>query len=1093
MTTRSGRSIRTQRSDTLASVFAATSEAEVDGPMPRALRLPRQPGSSRAEGLLTTDSQRSHATDIGAISTQEPPDNDSEGPSTPAGVPQAPPADLEYPALLYGPTMKLIDIPLEHLGILCDLAPTTTSPKHTQIPMIRRCYIHLLSQMQEDNNVRDPMLWKKLLLLARVLLTPTDTPSVWTREQRCQMVLADDWSQFTLGVFKRKWKPARQQPPQRAFLKRKLKQASSYLAQGQIARAHKILQVENIPPLPSEEIYAAMANLHPRQQHPVPQRDTSVMTEVTLEVDEVQRAIMQAKKCISPCGISSLRYELLKQMIGSVEAEQQRVFLEKLTWLLTAIANGQQPDCIKETTRSTQGVVIPKKDGKIRPLGLRETLVNLTLKVTLQKLKPKLTSIFTGVNYALAGSKKMDELIALMTHGMIANPSHDNIFIDAKNAFNEGHRVQAAEGIKECPELERLFYSLYGSSTKVWLRSEHDDWTTLLAEEGCIQGCVFGPFIFGFTTLDAYRRVNAVLRNCPNSFFGAYSDDGAIHAPHDHAIAAFVEYITAGEECGLTVNLALNKTTVLLGRCRDDEEVEARIQSYIDAGVPRENIKVHPDNGASRSQYGYVHLGVPQGHDRFKRQKLAEVIEEWEKVSDCDKDVKSLQERWVYLYWVVRQKFPFWLRHMSPNITLDFATTIDAHLHAKMRDIIGVEDFTGLEWEQIRLPVKSHGFGIGRVDDTIAAAFVGNVEETRQHVLEVLDSATYLQHLDADPNDEGGTSSHTDAFVTAYRDCKREITRSAERLGMDITSKIQAHTEEKKLQFLYAKVLSSKRVQNYERRISREGSQADKARTYSNDGSFAGAWLFTVPKNANTTIPNETFRKCCKLRLGLVFEELPRRCLCRANTVIDTAGVHFFSCPYFSGLWKERHDAIQNDYKVLASTAGVRADDRKLTVFRENEEGDGKRPDLLIPNLGDNGRDLLLDFVIGHPTCPTYLGRAAREKHATLKNRERYKNDKYLQRCININKSFMPMAFESFGAASEGSLKLMANLVSRASELTSIPYSVLLSYWRKRISTTLQVQNARIIMEASARLLAGRGRRDEAFDRDAIMESVHNG
>jgi hypothetical protein len=51
----------------------------------------------------------------------------------------------------------------------------------------------------------------------------------------------------------------------------------------------------------------------------------------------------------------------------------------------------------------------------------------------------------------------------------------------------------------------------------------------------------------------------------------------------------------------------------------------------------------------------------------------------------------------------------------------------------------------------------------------------------------------------------------------------------------------------------------------------------------------------------------------------------------------------------------------------------------------------------------------------------------------------------------------MPLAFESFGAVSEQTVVLMANLVSKAAELSMIPYSVLLSYWQKRISTIIML------------------------------------
>ena len=45
---------------------------------------------------------------------------------------------------------------------------------------------------------------------------------------------------------------------------------------------------------------------------------------------------------------------------------------------------------------------------------MRETLVNLAIKSLLQTLKEDITRTFDGVNYALAGSKKMDRLLLLL-------------------------------------------------------------------------------------------------------------------------------------------------------------------------------------------------------------------------------------------------------------------------------------------------------------------------------------------------------------------------------------------------------------------------------------------------------------------------------------------------------------------------------------------------------------------------------------------------------------------------------------------------------------------------------------------------------
>ena len=129
-----------------------------------------------------------------------------------------------------------------------------------------------------------------------------------------------------------------------------------------------------------------------------------------------------------------------------------------------------------------------------------------------------------------------------------------------------------------------------------------------------------------------------------------------------------------------------------------------------------------------------------------------------------------------------------------------------------------------------------------------------------------------------------------------------------------------------------------------------------------------------MPKNPKTIMEAETFRKCCRLRLGLAFNELPGTCCCRAHKVIDRSNpCHLWACAEFKFLLTDRHDAIQADLKALANSAGLRVDDRRLTIFRAIDDDDGKRPDLLIPNLGEDGRNLLVDITIGHPTCPSDL------------------------------------------------------------------------------------------------------------------------
>ena len=62
--------------------------------------------------------------------------------------------------------------------------------------------------------------------------------------------------------------------------------------------------------------------------------------------------------------------------------------------------------------------------------------------------------------------------------------------------------------------------------------------------------------------------------------------------------------------------------------------------------------------------------------------------------------------------------------------------------------------------------------------------------------------------------------------------------------------------------------------------------------------------------------------------------------------------------------------------------------------------------------------------------------------------------------------NFMPMAFEIYGTCAEKFESFLKKMVKAASAVNHVPDSVLLNYWRKRFSVTLQTFNARLITRA---------------------------
>ena len=96
------------------------------------------------------------------------------------------------------------------------------------------------------------------------------------------------------------------------------------------------------------------------------------------------------------------------------------------------------------------------------------------------------------------------------------------------------------------------------------------------------------------------------------------------------------------------------------------------------------------------------------------------------------------------------------------------------------------------------------------------------------------------------------------------------------------------------------------------------------------------------------------------------------------------------------------------------------------------------------------------------------------------------KNNKYFKKCEDQGVCFSPL---SFGLAGREELDLVSSLVKKASESLNIDFALLLSYWKKRISTTLQVYTAKFILEASVSKRNPQ-RRQDIVD-SALLETYH--
>ena len=183
-------------------------------------------------------------------------------------------------------------------------------------------------------------------------------------------------------------------------------------------------------------------------------------------------------------------------------------------------------------------------------------------------------------------------------------------------------------------------------------------------------------------------------------------------------------------------------------------------------------------------------------------------------------------------------------------------------------------------------------------------------------------NAAYLDLLhsseDIAEGDHRFDSPDIEHFVLGYRRLRQRIRESVDSLGLEYDEEHAAlMVVKKKAQHFYFTFLSDHAVKAYEDEVVRCGSLHDRARTLSNDGSFAGAWLHGIPKKDNRHLDNVSFRRALMLRLGVPFSDRPLRCKCKNRAIVDCHLDHILCCSQFSAERKHRHDAIVQDIKSL--------------------------------------------------------------------------------------------------------------------------------------------------------------------------------
>ena len=232
------------------------------------------------------------------------------------------------------------------------------------------------------------------------------------------------------------------------------------------------------------------------------------------------------------------------------------------------------------------------------------------------------------------------------------------------------------------------------------------------------------------------------------------------------------------------------------------------------------------------------------------------------------------------------------------------------------------------------------------------------------------------------------------------------------------------------------------------------------------------------------------FRIALKLRLGIAFNALLPRCCCPQQTPICAHAVHLFSCNEMKTFVEMRHNALQHDLMQMGLHGAVRVIDSGLGGMINR---DGRKGDLLFAGMGRNNTDLIIDLTVANPCSAAYLAHSSYIEKYALGLLEERKFTKYAEDYREIGVDFIPLAFEMFGATSDLFINFFKRLARLAADVNDIHYSVMHSYWQKRLSTTMQKYNAKILQHSQNKIarVTGLLRNGDVDLNDIVVNERH--
>ena len=848
--------------------------------------------------------------------------------------------------------------------------------------------------------------------------------------------------------------------------------------------------------------------------------------------------IIKGKDRGKSAGLDKLRFEHLQDLLGTnfrnghIRADMRR-FGDSLTGFLNLILNLRIPPDMLCFFTDCQILALPKSDTDVRPIGLTGVYRKLIVSFALRHVHTATESFISPNQYGM--SKHGTEIVIHTVRSLMeANPHFDVFAMDASNAFNRVSRLSALSTIKEhFPSVFNLILRLYGANTNLWFHGLDSGICSIVSSEGSIQGDAAGTWFFVVALQPLLSGLQTILGNSGSSLF--FVDDGTLVGDPAILTRAIDYLIQQGPRYGFHLNLA--KCSYLVGRTSTTVDFTPLTQ----LGLVDSIIHQHPVKGGNANAYGFKLLGSFIGSECYIHTQLAEYLAQCtSQFQLLSSTISDLQQRLLLFRVSFIHKIDHLFRTLPPHLSYELVGGYNTILRRFMSNFLFDDDsisnntsLTDITWQQLQLNIQDGGIGLGVTDHLRFVSYLSSYIHCSSFIFSHHSRLTptfsfdnlitnhspalyddFCQRIRDIPPPDATSSTLTAIRSWQLRYHNTFIHSSQQQHDIlhsiyyclyhinNITLTIPnlfhvSNTTNKKLQHDLSTFMYTQFFTNFMQSVSSSNNLGFIAHIGSIQNEDSGRWITVSPKFPAYTMSSSDFRVSLLRRCYLAQPSITQglHCDCSRHPLLDIQGRHFTTGCNKGSHRIECHDQLKNTINSICRYSGcsTRMEERNCfaTITADNEDGDGRRPDLTVSNFKNaSNKDLLLDICVtqsypGSQRCslPNAFSRtqasSVKETHPEANQAYQKKIIKYSEVAQRNNYLFTPIIFEANGFIHPQSLQCIKDLATLSSTRFNRSAPAVLSYFRNQLSVTLNISLAKSIQRRSIELITPTTRRHQ--------------